>query len=478
MGQSHIPCPVFAGAEAQPEATAIVDSEGPVTFAELNRRIERASRILRDKGASRGERVGIHLPNEVVSLVISWACLRCGTVAVPLSTRLPLSEAAQRLKEIGCKKVITRGTTPGSGVAAIHPDVFSGDRSTGDATPAAKLPRDRMWTAIFTSGSSGSPRAAVHTLGAHLLSAEGSRSNIALSPGDRWLLSLPLYHVGGFAIAVRCWQAGAAVVIPSGTPWRADLLNEMRVTHLSLVTTQLLRLLDSMDRETRFPSLGAVLLGGSAIPGTLLERAVAAGLPVHVSYGSTEMASQIATTRSGASIEELKDTSGRILPFRSVRFDESGELFVRGATRFSGYATRDGLDRPFDTEGWFATGDIGSWLGGGHIRIEGRKDRMFISGGENIHPEWIEKALARMEGIDDALVVPVPDADFGFRPVAFIRCSGRIEASELETRLRASLPGFMVPEAFLPLPDAEAGMKHDRRRLAVRAEKELGRRSG
>lgn len=342
------------------------------------------------------------------------------------------------------------------GVLRLAPDELdAGPAADGEPPP---IPHDRPATVVFTSGSAGEPKAALHTFGNHYYSARGSNENIALASGDRWLLPLPLYHVGGLGVLFRCLLAGAAVVLPDpGSPVGREISHHA-ATHASLVSTQLLRLL----QEERLPeSLGAVLLGGSAMPPSLLDEAVRRGLPVHTSYGLTEMASQVTTTPPGSPQRALH-TSGKVLPHREVSVSGDGEVLVRGETLFAGYVEGEELRRPLDSGGWLRTGDLGELDGEGYLTVRGRRGNMFVSGGENVQPEEVESALLRLPGVQAAVVVPVPDEVFGARPVAFVRAGGE-SPEHLAEALETVLPRFKIPVRFHPWPgDVPEGMKVDR----------------
>ena len=328
---------------------------------------------------------------------------------------------------------------------------------------------------IFTSGSSGSPKAVVHSLANHFYSALGANQQMPLNPGDRWLLSLPLYHVGGLAIFFRTLISGAAIVLPAEKQTLAEALLNNKITHLSLVSTQLHRLLKTNAGKDSLLKLKLILLGGSAIPEILLDQSAELGLNVYTTYGSTEMASQVATGK--------KDLC-RVLPFREVRICSGKEAYreieVRGKTSFLGYLDEYGLQQPFDQNGWFKTGDLGilevnlsesrkKQAQKVHKRsrkhlsqqdqishtltVFGRKDRMFVSGGENIHPEEIERVLFQSGMINEAAVVAVQDTEFGARPVAFLKYAESASESELVAFLRKELVSFKVPDLLLPWPE-------------------------
>jgi O-succinylbenzoic acid--CoA ligase len=330
---------------------------------------------------------------------------------------------------------------------------------------------DRPSTIIFTSGSTGVPKAALHTFGNHYYSALGTNTNSALAQGDRWLHSLPLYHVGGLSILFRCLLARAAVALPDPVQPLGEAIADLGATHVSLVPTQLLRLLRG---GAALDGVEAVLLGGGPIPAFLVDEALARGLPIHTSYGLTEMASQVTTTPPGASSEELY-TAGRVLPHREVSVSGKGEILVRGDTLFAGYVDGERVDRPLDTDGWFHTGDLGGLDEDGYLRVRGRVDNMFVSGGENVQPEEIEEALCRLEDVEEVVVVPVEDEEFGARPVAFVSMpGGEPDPVALSRALGASLARFKIPVSFHAWPDDHEGMKVDRTAFGERARR-LGR---
>ncbi|MEW6637573.1 MAG: o-succinylbenzoate--CoA ligase [Actinomycetota bacterium] len=458
-----VPCPLRQAALRSPKAPAILGPAGTLSYAELDRRVSAAAERL---GAlKRGTRVAIHMPKDERYFVLLLALLRAGLVACPVSTRLPASAVAPLLEGAACRAIVAgEGLPAAPGVQKLQPEsLLRGGEGVG-ATPSLRA--DDPATVVFTSGSTGTPKAALHTLANHLYSALGSNENIPLAPGDRWLHTLPLYHVGGLSVVFRCLLAGAAISLPQEGAPLGEEIERSRATHVSVVATQLRRLLRE-DADTR--SLKAVLLGGGPVPVSLVEEAARRGLPVHTSYGLTEMASQVTTTPPGAPVEELR-TSGRVLPHRELRIGEDGEILVRGRTLFAGYVEGERLELPLDGEGWFHTRDIGELNDGGRLVVRGRKDNMFVSGGENVQPEEVEEALRRLGGVEEAVVVAVPDEEWGARPVAFVRADGDLSPESLAGQLRRRLPRFMVPDEFHPWPeDAPAGMKPDRRFFRERA---------
>src|SRR5215211_4818424 len=459
-----VPCPLRAAALSSPDTTAIVGPWRPISYDEFDKRVSAAALGL--GGFEPGSRVAIYLPKDERYVALLLAVIRAGHVACPVSDRLPPNSVAQLLERAACAALICDDDkvlqAVGSNLHKPRPEPLLAE--SHQRTEPEDMPLERPATIIFTSGSTGVPKAALHTFGNHYHSALGSNANIALRSGDRWLHSLPLYHVGGLSIVFRCLLAGTTVALPQpGTSLGTDI-GSLGATHVSLVSTQLSRLL----REgADLGGLEAVLMGGGPVPPSLVDEALAGGLPIHTSYGLTEMASQVTTTPPGASRKELR-TAGRALPSREVSISARGEVLVRGETLFAGYIEGEGLDRPLDTDGWFHTGDLGRVDENGCLRVGGRMDNLFISGGENVQPEEIEDALCRLEGIDEAVVVPVPDEEFGARPVAFVR-TVRVEPESLALALEPLLPRFKIPAAFHGWPEEARGMKMDRASLRERA---------
>ncbi|MEX0746452.1 MAG: o-succinylbenzoate--CoA ligase [Rhodothermales bacterium] len=442
-----IECPLKAAALEDPDLPAVVAPDGSFTYAELDSLVDGTAVHFE----RHGRRVAFQLENGWRSVVLLLAGIRAGRTVCPISTRLPAEAARNQALAIGAAEL-----------GNIRFDVGKGENRV-------EIPDDRPSTIVFTSGSSGEAKGALHTFANHYYSAAGSNLNIPVERGDRWLLSLPLYHVGGIAIVFRCLQGRGAIILSKKGRPMDEVVAASGATHVSMVSTQLRRFLEGAGGTT---SLKCVLLGGSSIPPDLIRRAHSEGLPIHTSYGLTEMASQVTTTAPGASLEEIA-TSGAVLPFRELRVSADGEILVRGKTRFAGYVNGDGLSTPFVDGGWFPTRDLGFVDAAGRLHVRGRMDNLFISGGENVIPEEIEAAMLNYPAVLQAVVVPLRDEEFGERPVAFVDTIGGIQEAGLRDFLAEVLPRFKIPDRFFPWPHPEEGppMKPNRADFKRRAEK-------
>ncbi|HGY57332.1 MAG TPA: o-succinylbenzoate--CoA ligase [Caldithrix abyssi] len=444
------------------ERPALISGGETVSYAEYERNVARAAKILSDLGLRPHERAALYGKPAAKYVYAFWAAMALKSMVVPLNTRLPLDGLKAQLRQTGCSFLVADHWPENATRNALFfpmNDLVRMDEKRG--TIPAQIDERQPATIVFTSGSSGEPSPAVLTYGNHYYNALGSNENIRLNPGDRWLLSLPLYHVAGISILFRAALAGAAVIVPDANNRLAEQILESRPTHISLVAAQLAELLEIQDIRSVMKNMRAILLGGSAISHKLIKRAFEAGWPLFVSYGSTQMASQITTTTPAAGLEELF-TSGFVLPYREVRIGENAEILVKGQTLFSGYWEKGKIVPAAVDDGWFRTGDAGFFDVQNRLVVQGRLDRMFISGGENIHPEEIERELLKIEGVRQAVVVAYDDDRFGQRPAAFVKGIDWNEQTveKIKALLRRSLPAYKIPDRFLPWPDdAPQGMK-------------------
>ncbi len=467
-----LPCPLAAAAGRLPDATALVSASQECTFRELDRWVSQCAGRLRDLGLAAGGRLAIAMPTSAEYVIVLLAAIRLGATACPISTRLPaegLASAVGTLSPFGLV-LPDGGGLDGTTVFRCE-DLVGGDDGGGGFEGGRDIDPEQHSTIIFTSGSSGMPKAAVHSYGNHYFNAQASNRNIPVGPGDRWLLSLPLYHVAGLGVLYRCLAGGGAIAVPEADEDVEKALHRYGVTHVSLVSTQLYRLI----QQGASPSAGlkAILLGGSSMPSALVRQAAARGFPVFTSYGMTEMATQVATTPPGA-WSGPGAVAARPLIEGSVTISADGEILVRGTTLFKGYLANNELQLPLTGGGWFATGDLGRLDEMGGLHVTGRKDNLFISGGENIQPEEIERCLCEVDGVLDALVVPVEDDEYGHRPVAFVRTAveGAIDFEAIADSLKESLASFKVPSAIHPWPREflDSGMKPNRQAFRELAE--------
>jgi len=305
-------------------------------------------------------------------------------------------------------------------------------------------------TVLFTSGTTGAPKAVVLTRLNHEASAIASAWNLGVAPDDRWLCVLPLHHIGGLAILLRSAMYGTTAVLHERFDAERVVaaIEAGEVSLVSLVPTMLRRM-----REAGLSGPGgvrAILLGGGPVPRDLLEWAAAIGLPVLQTYGMTETASQIATLRAGEAVAH-HGSAGRPLPGVELAVDGAGEILVRGPMVSAGALSADG---------WLHTGDRGHLDEDGFLHVEGRIDDVIVTGGENVAAVEVEQALLSHPAVADAAVAGRPDPDWGRAVTAWVVLATHVADSELAAHCRARLAGFKVPKEFIrvdELPRNAAG---------------------
>jgi o-succinylbenzoate---CoA ligase len=294
---------------------------------------------------------------------------------------------------------------------------------------------------IHTSGTTSAPRPVALSYGNLLWSALGSGVALGVDPDERWLCALPLSHVGGLSILVRSaiYATSAVVHERFETDRVLAALSAGEVTLVSLVATTLTRLLDA--GLGRPPALRCALTGGGPVPAALLERAHAGGVPVSLTYGLTESASQVTTTPLAA-IGRGPSAGGPALFCTEVRIAADQEILVRSPTLAAGTVAADG---------WLHTGDLGSLDEHACLSVTGRKADTIISGGENVAPAEVEATLEAHPRVLEAAVLGRPDERWGEAVTAIVvaREGPALDLGELHAHCTAALAPYKVPKQII-----------------------------
>ncbi|MEZ4331907.1 MAG: AMP-binding protein [Myxococcota bacterium] len=468
--------------------------------------------------------------DETIDAEPAWRLAEAGgcalySIAAESRPDLPPASAASTGEELVCaierrhaaagrvadeREVADRAAAGRDEAGAVGAAEARTDRSAVDPVVPRRASLRAIGAALvlMTSGTSGRAKAAVLTRGNLIASARASARLLGQDATDRWLLCMPLFHIGGLSILIRAALAGACVVVEPRFDARrvADALEAEGITQVSLVAATLAPLLDARRHRPRPPALRVALIGGGPAPESLLERARAAGIPIAPTYGLTEAASQVATrppearrasepTReagAGPSAAPATDPAAGLVPLPGVALrivdeagipvatGEEGMIEVRGPIVMAGY-----LDDPESTaralrDGWLATGDVGRLDAAGRLRVLDRRGDLIVSGGENVYPAELEAVVAAHPDVVEAGVVGVPDARFGARPLAFVvwRPGVAPDPGAIAAWCRARLAGYKQPVDFVALaalPRNAAG-KLLRRALAARADEAIAER--
>ncbi|MEA2078706.1 MAG: AMP-binding protein [Pseudomonadota bacterium] len=471
-------------AQQQPGASALVLQDASFDYASLHSLTAQLCQLLRSQGLKPGAIIVVESRSAALLAFLLHAALCADFVLLPLDPRLPdgqsnelmeqthadliLSEddAANLLAQAGQAQPICAAKSLEALARISHQSarisrsrfIFTRDYLTerntsvyfrGKKIPCGKKDQarscrsgekcglDRPRLLIATSGSCGLPKLVKLSDSNLQASVHAANQRLKLSHTSVWLDCLPLVHIGGLSILLRCACAGASLVLHEGFDARSvvDDLHNHQVSHISLVPAMLAQLLELAKQPPR--SLQVVLVGGAPLEPSLAGRALAAGWPVWVTYGMTETASMLAARKLGTGDDNPRQVGSPLPGFELRIVDEVIE--VRGAAvHHSGnrYAGQ-----------WFSTGDRGQLDKAGRLTLMGRTDSMLLSGGEKVYPERVEQLLANCAGIDEVAVTGQADPVWGERVVA-VYC-GDIDAAALAQLCRNGIEGVMRPRTFV-----------------------------
>lgn len=394
VAPDRLPLPLPRAARARPHHPAVVAGDGvALTYAELAERADDVACRLAAAGVTAGDRVAVLVGDGARFAVLLHATARLGAVLVPLSTRLTAGELGWQVGDARPRLVVA---DPPRSAAAPGTLVLSwqalSDLAAADAPLVDDVRLDAPATMIYTSGTTGRPKGAVLTFGNLAWSAAASALRLGLLPGDRWLVPLPLFHVGGLAVLWRAALAATTVIAPGhfDAAGVAAAIAGGGATLVSLVPTMLARVLGAWGDRPPPAGLRAVLLGGGPAAPALVDRAIRLGFPIALTYGLTEAASQVATDWPRRDPADV-DGGAPPLAFTEVRVvgadgapllvGEDGAIEVRGPTVMAGYwGDPDATARAL-AGGWLATGDIGRLDAAGRLHVRGRREDLIVTGG-------------------------------------------------------------------------------------------------
>lgn len=442
-------------AAALGDRLALIAGDERLTFAELDLRVTQTARRLAGLGVAAGVRVGLLLRNGAPFVVLTHALVRLGAVMVPLNTRLAAPEVVWQLAgsraaflvhdhdlapvaEAACRSV--------PGVASVSVRDVARVREA-DVPLYDRIDLSALQGIIHTSATSGRPKGVMLSFGNHWWNAVASAFNLGLDRGDRWLAPLPLFHVGGLAILWRSVIYGIPAVVHEGFDPEAvnRAIDEEGVTIVSVVSTMLRRMLDARGERPYPPSLRCVLLGGGPAPASLLDRCARLGVPAAPTYGLTEAASQVATLLPH-DLPRRPGSAGKALFPTEIKIEE-GEILVRGPAVMLGYAGLPDETARALRGGWLHTGDLGFLDDEGYLYVTERREDLIISGGENVYPAEVEAVLMAHEGVEDAGVIGLPDAEWGQAVAAAVRLRPGVRLTEADVQIfcRDRLAGYKIP---------------------------------
>ncbi len=402
-------------AETDHDRTAIVTAGGEVSYGQLTDMVDARSAVIAS-GVSDREVVSVPARLDLTSVVELFATMAVGGVPVP---------------------------------------VVAGTRIDGATAPAGDC------IVINTSGSTGAPRLVRITENNIAAAVAASRRRLGNGESDRWLLTLPIHHIGGLSVLWRSFEVGGSVAMAPFDPDLPKFIERTAPTMASMVPTMVHRMLKAFPSQ--LAAIDRLLIGGARMAPSLRDRAEQAGLSFHLTYGATEATSQIATS-------PLSDPT-RLIPIDAVTVSvvddegvavsagDQGHVQVDGAVVSPGYLASEPRRGPH------LTGDMGSLNESGVLTILGRSDDMVVSGGENVYLDKVADAIRGFDGVEDVALIGVEDIEWG-TAVAAVVVSSRPDGA-LTDMARSVLAGHERPKVWIHVDEIPrlANHKHDRSRI-------------
>jgi fatty-acyl-CoA synthase len=470
-------------AQEAPDGEALVAAEEGVrlTWGELDARADAVGRGLLGAGIGLGDRVAVYAPNGADWVALQLAAGRVGAVLVALNPAYRATELRYALAHCEARLLFARPEFRGSDyreiVAAVAPDlpqleraIFFGTEEweafavAGGPVEPAPFDADAVLSLQYTSGTTGTPKAAALTHHNVLNNAWFGGRRLGVGPGERIAVPVPLFHTFGvtYGTAVSLVHA-ATMVLPSAAFDPAAVLRAAAAERCSCaygVPAMWIALLEHPLRaELDLSALDKGLAAGALCPPEVMRRLLDWLPGAGIGYGMTETSPCSAQTSTADDPVRRAETVGRVMehaevkiadPFtgRCLERGEKGEVCTRGYLVMPGYwRDPERTAEAIDERRWMHTGDLGVMDDDGYVSIVGRIKDIVIRAGENIDTGEVENVLYAHEAVAEAYVIGVPDERMGEELMAWIRVREGADLSEEDVRaaVRDTLAGFKVP---------------------------------
>jgi malonyl-CoA/methylmalonyl-CoA synthetase len=451
--------------DARRDQTALEVQGASYTFGNIDARSNRLALLLLRRGLKTGDRLCVYLANCLEMIDLYLACVKLGVIFVPINILYRERELAHILTDAEPVAVVSATPVPSAEEVWDPTDLTREAASLPNERPQITLDGDTPAGITYTSGTTGVSKGAILTHNNFAANALNLLTCWQISSADRFLLTLPLFHVHGLGNGLHCWLiSGCRMRLLERFEHQraaAEFL-DFRPTLFFGVPAMYVRLLDVAPQQAR--DIGAfvrLFVSGSApLPAHIFEEfRERYGHAVLERYGMSETLMNISNPYAG---ERRPGSIGLPLPGVSVKQLDSegrpvadgdvGEVHLKGPNICAGYWRRDDATRAAFVDGYFRTGDLATRSPDGYYTLCGRKSDLIISGGFNIYPREIEEFLQEQDGVAEAAVAAAPDRVRGEVPVAYVVAT-RSPASQdfvrdLEAVCREKLASFKVPRSF------------------------------
>lgn len=455
------------------EKNFILTPQKTFTYHSVMHSCSHSAERLRKFGVEKNSLVPILMhnsPDFIIAVISLWTL---EAIPVPINTKLSLQEINEQITFLKCKSVLVDNNFKDKsdiiGLQQIH---FETVQQQHDKTEVGfNFDKKRTAVVLFTSGSSGKPKAVELSFKSLINSAKIQNTYLQQTENDRWLASLPFYHIGGFSIIFRALMFGTEIILPIDLKFHSIIQSIIRhnPTLVSLVSFQMNELVKNKIQPN--DALRCVLLGGGFIDSNLMREALSNGWNVFKVYGSTETSSFV-TVLSSEDFKLKPESAGQPIPPNEVMIvDENGkelqantegEIVVKSPAVMSGYLNDEDTTKLKLKNSLYFTGDFGYKDEDGFLYIVNRRSDLIVTGGENVNPLEVENLILSFPKVKEVCVFGIDDTKWGQRMAAAVvqKPNHKFESDELRNFLRDKTAAFKIPKEIFfvdDLPKTELG---------------------
>ncbi len=456
---------------------AVLINNNSITYFELYKSSSNLAFHLLSIGIVENDNVAILCGNNIEFIKTVNALWLIGAVPVPLNTRNNVEEIESQIKHADVKfLLIEKSLSEKFSRLSLDKKIVLNpiETITDNQRPLAQISKLRTQNSghsalvLFTSGSSGKPKAVLHTFSTLYESVLMTDGLCNLDSSDVWLASLPFYHIGGFMILVRALLSGAILAFPESLNHESisAAVQMYNPTHVSIVSTTLKQFLDNGINPNE--NLQYLFLGGGPLNEGLCGEAIAKGFPITKVYGSTETCSMISAlckedfhNKPNSVGKPLGETKIKILDENEKEiFGSVGEIAVQSKTLLKVYYNDEKETEKKFINGFYRTGDLGWIDNDSFLFVQSRKEDIIISGGENISTKEVEEAIKTCKGVHDTFVFGMKDETWGEAVYAVISCGEDVTERTIIKHLRKSVGAYKIPKKIFfleKIPRSELG---------------------
>jgi O-succinylbenzoic acid--CoA ligase len=446
--------------EVFPSKTFLHDNDAQIKFFDFYNSALRLASQLTELGITKNDKVGILSENKKEFVELIFALWFIGAIPVPLNIRNSYPEIEASINRITINSILiqkdlARQYDQIKNIPNIYFPIEIDNKL--QITEPISFSLDDNALILFTSGSTKKPKAVVHTFKSLFEGTKLTSQFSNLSENDRWLASLPFYHIGGFMIIVRSLINGSQMFLPNGLKSQniIDAMNFFNPTHISLVETVLKDILESNVKLNS--ELKQLYLGGGPLSTQLCESGIVKGFPICKVYGSTETCSMISGLQAdknslkmnsvglplGETEIKIVDASRTILNTNQI-----GEIAIKSKSNFKEYYDDDELTESVLQNGFYFSGDYGFLDSDGYLYIVNRREDIIITGGENVNIKEVEDVILNIPEIDDVFIFGEDDETWGQIVCAAIEVNKPIDRDTIINLLKKTLAAYKIPKKF------------------------------